>query len=81
MTMPRNSERKLIQGADLATAMMLTRPRKVAAKNSGWSNLSANLANGGAAKVSSRALAMPPVAEAAMAMVRALPDLPCRVIG
>jgi hypothetical protein len=74
MAMPANSDTRLIQGAALAMAMMLTRPRKVAAKNSGWSKARASLAKGGAPKVSSRALTRPPVAEAAMASDSARAD-------
>ena len=81
ITMPQNSDTRLIQGVALAMAMMLTRPRKVAAKNSGWSKASASLAKGGAPKVSSSALASPPVADAAIASVSARAASPRLVIG
>lgn len=69
-TMPVNSDTSDISRFPLAMASTLTRPRKVAAKNSGWSKESANFANGGEANESSRALTRPPTALAVMAIER-----------
>jgi hypothetical protein len=52
----------------LAIARTLTSPSSVAAKNSGWSNVSAKRANGGDANASRNALKRPPTALAVIAI-------------
>ena len=68
---PMNSDISDMSRLPFEIASTLTSPMKVAAKNSGWSKVSAKRANGGEANVSSSALNRPPIALAVIAIVSA----------